>query len=443
MKIFKLGDIQKLYFCSGARNHKLKSLFPDATFHYELDERSASFKALGSCMAGELAAVCVTSGTAVSECLSAMVEAKYSDIPFILVSGDRPKRLHGTGAAQTIDHFGASSNIASQQVEVLSSDAGAMEIVEPEFPLHINVLVDKYLERANTVVESNLNELKDFVDSHERTLFLFSHARGSLRELVLALKKKTDFVYAETLSWAKDQSPITNEFELLKMYRDGYFDSIVRIGYTPLSKLWRVVDTEEIDVFSIDPRGLSALSHGQVCSDLEFTSIAQLNPKRGKFSSSFNREVFKKYPESQWSWFQNWQEVLPEDSVVYLGNSSVIRDFETVQTKKFRTYGNRGANGIDGQLSSAIGLANSMTEKVFCVLGDLTFLYDIGACMELPSNLEVYVLDNNGGRIFERVGINDETMLEGKKLNMNVPEQVHIVKISPEQTLECFRELMS
>jgi len=134
---------------------------------------------------------------------------------------------------------------------------------------------------------------------------------------------------------------------------------------------------------------------------------------------------------------------LPEDSVVYLGNSSVIRDFETVQTKKFRTYGNRGANGIDGQLSSAIGLANSMTEKVFCVLGDLTFLYDIGACMELPSNLEVYVLDNNGGRIFERVGINDETMLEGKKLNMNVPEQVHIVKISPEQTLECFRELMS
>ena len=63
--------------------------------------------------------------------------------------------------------------------------------------------------------------------------------------------------------------------------------------------------------------------------------------------------------------------------------------------------------------------------------------------MELPSNLEVYVLDNNGGRIFERVGINDETMLEGKKLNMNVPEQVHIVKISPEQTLECFRELMS
>ncbi|MBC75858.1 MAG: hypothetical protein CME64_07565 [Halobacteriovoraceae bacterium] len=443
MKTFKLGHIQKLYFCSGARNHTLKTLFPNAKFHYELDERSASFKALGSCMAGELAAVCVTSGTAVSECLSAMVEAKYADIPLILISGDRPKRLHGTGAAQTIDHFGASSNIAGQQVEILSCDAEELEINNPKFPLHLNILVDKELDRPNTVTKNNLDDLKDFVNSHERTLFLFSHARESLRELVLTIKKKTDFVYAETLSWAKDLGPIANEFELLKLYKEGCFDSIVRIGHTPLSKLWRVIDTETIDVFSVDPRGLSALSHGQVCSDLDFVSLSQLEPAKCSHVSSFNEDIFTKYPDSQWSWFKGFQESIPEDSIIYLGNSSVIRDFEAVQNKKFRTYGNRGANGIDGQLSSAIGLANSLTEKVYCVLGDLTFLYDIGACMELPENLEVFILDNNGGRIFERVGINDETMLEGKKLNMNVPEQVHIVKISPEQTLECFRELMS
>ena len=215
MKNLKLDDIQKVYFCAGARNHSLKNSFNDAELFFELDERSASFKALGACMANELAAVCVTSGTALAQCLAAMVEAKYSELPLIVISGDRPKRLHGTGAAQTIDHMGASSGIAAQQVEVLDSELSTLKIKDAKFPLHINVLVDKDHSIENRNEGASIDELQKFVSSHKRTLFLVSHARESLRGLVQELKRKTDFVFAESLSQAKDLSVIANEFELM------------------------------------------------------------------------------------------------------------------------------------------------------------------------------------------------------------------------------------
>ncbi|MCO4756038.1 MAG: hypothetical protein KC478_16270 [Bacteriovoracaceae bacterium] len=444
MKKFKLEDIQKVYFCAGARNHSLKSSFKNAQLFYELDERSAAYKALGSCMANEVAAVCVTSGTALAQCLAAMIEARYSEVPLIVISGDRPKRLHGTGSAQTIDHMAASSGIAAQQVEILDTELESFELDSVNFPLHLNVLVDKDHNTSNSNELASIDELQEFVSSHSSTLFLVSHTRESLRGMVQELVKKTDYVFAETLSWGKDLSVIANEFELMSLYKQGKFDSIVRIGHTPLSKLWRVVDTDDIDVFSIDPRGLSGLSHGKVCSDLDVNKINALDVPRCSLEPRPKLEIIQKYPKSQMSWLQSWQQKISSNAHVYLGNSSVIRDFEAVQTKNFRTYGNRGANGIDGQLSSAIGIANSIDEKLYCILGDLTFLYDIGASFELPDNLEVIVLDNNGGRIFERVGITDEIVLENKNIgDLALHEQISVVHICAEQTLACFRELMS
>lgn len=443
MDNFTLSDIETVYFCSGARNHKLKSLFKSSSLIFDLDERSASFKALGSAKAGKLAAICVTSGTAVAECLPAMIEASYSDTPFILISADRPKRLKGTGAPQTIEHFKASSGYAAEQVEVKDNEFADLKLENVSFPLHINVLVDENHDIENVCSKAAPADLQTFLHRHQKTLFLLSHDNCSLRDLAESLIAKTDYVYAETLSGAKDLSPIAHEFELLKLYRSGAFDSIVRIGHTPLSKLWRVIDTAEIAIFSIDPRGLSGLSRGQVCqsSDYEFVKNAEF--KGNEFTSDFDWIVLDSFPKSQMTWMKEWQDSLPENSVVYLGNSSVIRDFELVQTKQFKTYGNRGANGIDGQLSTAIGMARAMEEKVYCLLGDLTFLYDIGATFDLPENLEVVVLDNRGGRIFERVGIFDEIILSDREelSSFALNDRIQVVSICPEQTLSCFKEM--
>jgi 2-succinyl-5-enolpyruvyl-6-hydroxy-3-cyclohexene-1-carboxylate synthase len=75
-------------------------------------------------------------------------------------------------------------------------------------------------------------------------------------------------------------------------------------------------------------------------------------------------------------------------------------------------YGNRGVNGIDGQLSTAIGLASATTRKVYCLLGDLTTLYDLAAIKDIPDNLKLIIINNKGGRIFETLKLNNQLILE-------------------------------
>lgn len=439
---FRLSDIERVYFCAGARNHKLKNMFKSSALCFELDERSAAFKALGSSKAGKLSAICVTSGTAVAQCLPAMIEAYYSNTPFILISADRPLRLRGTGAAQTIEHFAVTSGYAQAQVELVDTHAKDTCFELGASPMHINILVDEDHTRENQVKKAAEGALQTFLNTYERTLFLISHDTFSLREITQELLSKTRLLYAETLSGAKDLSPIANEFELLALYREGAFDSIVRIGHTPLSKLWRIIDTKEIPVFSLDPRGLSGLSHGEL-SDLGYEVLKDLEIKPVEFESRFSWEALKRFPNSQMSILKQWQESAQENSFVYLGNSSVIRDFEAVQTKAFRIFGNRGANGIDGQLSTAIGMANELDAKLTCFLGDLTFMYDLSAAFDLPKTLEVVVLDNQGGRIFERIGINDEILLPQAARFKQLPlgDQIKILTVCPEQTIACFRAL--
>lgn len=442
METFNLSDIETVYFCSGARNHKLKPMFKDARMFFELDERSAGFKALGAAKAGKLAAVCVTSGSAVAQCLPAMLEAYYSGLPFLLISGDRPKRLHGTAAPQTVGHFAVTKGYARSQIEVTDSEFERFSCSELAFPAHINVLSAEDHDVQNTSVEAEAGDLPGFLEKYDRTLFLVSHDNFSLRELVKELRAKTDYVYAETLSGAKDLSPFANEFELMQAWRRGAFDSVVRAGHTPLSKLWRLLDESDLPVFSLDPRGYAGLSRGEVCQN-DYGALKEVSVKRNEFRSEFDWSALKRFPRSQMAWMKTWQDSIPEGGVVYLGNSSVIRDFEAVQTKHFKTYGNRGANGIDGQLSTAAGLAQWSEETVYCLLGDLTFLYDYTASFELPKNLRLTVLDNGGGRIFERVGIADEILLsdKGPLKKYPLPEGVEVVEVCPRETLECFQEM--
>ena len=70
-----------------------------------------------------------------------------------------------------------------------------------------------------------------------------------------------------------------------------------------------------------------------------------------------------------------------------------------------RVFCNRGLNGIDGSLSTAVGASLVTSDKVFCVIGDLSFFYDQNALWnsKLSGNLRILLLNNGGGRIFERL----------------------------------------
>ncbi|MEZ4605834.1 MAG: thiamine pyrophosphate-binding protein [Deinococcales bacterium] len=102
---------------------------------------------------------------------------------------------------------------------------------------------------------------------------------------------------------------------------------------------------------------------------------------------------------------------LPEGSQVLLGNSLPVRQFEEYARggKSLHIYGNRGASGIDGNVSTAFGLQAFYPDKpTFAILGDLTFYHDMNGLYAAQAHqlpLKIILLNNGGGGIFQRLPI--------------------------------------
>jgi 2-succinyl-5-enolpyruvyl-6-hydroxy-3-cyclohexene-1-carboxylate synthase len=99
-------------------------------------------------------------------------------------------------------------------------------------------------------------------------------------------------------------------------------------------------------------------------------------------------------------------DVLPNRAALFVGNSMPIRDLDTFffyNQKQIRIMANRGANGIDGIISTALGAAAVMEEPLYLVLGDLTFFHDLNgliAAKLYKLNITIILVNNNGGGIF-------------------------------------------
>ena len=139
--------------CPGSRNAPLllalAATYGDCCLSH-VDERSAAFLALGMIKAsGQAAVVCVTSGSALANCLPALTEAHATGLPLIILSADRPWELHDTGAPQSMPQAGSLSAWLAQEVALgePTLDERALRILRARIsraaqtsgPVHINV----------------------------------------------------------------------------------------------------------------------------------------------------------------------------------------------------------------------------------------------------------------------------------------------------------------
>ena len=464
------------------------------TVHVHLDERSSAFFALGLAKAlRRPVAVGCTSGTAAAELFPAVVEAAQARVPLYLLTADRPPRLRGTGANQTIDQvrlFGTYSR-AYLDPPVPSSAADALEWrrigrdavaacggPQPG-PVHINCSFEEPLVPAGDVVEvaerdlarvaradRNPEPLAADVDRAAREL---SGARGVVvagsnwwvapREVAQLAQHLGWPLLAEPTSglrqpgWAAlaaGQSLIAST-----AFMDGHRPEVVlQIGATPTTRASQafVASTERllvVDVFHPDP-------------DPERRSNWRLaaNPDRLATGLLDGTQRIEPAPDG---WLASWQDAdkqarramddvldatdeptelrlardlaaaVPDDGTLFVGNSTPIRDLDVAMALRdgLQVLANRGASGIDGLVSTALGVATAGTGPTLSLIGDLSLLYDAGALLwngqRLPSDLVIVVPNNRGGAIF---GSLDQRDLPERDRLFVTPQDVDLAALS-------------
>ena len=430
--------------CGGSRNAPLIAALAargDFRLWNFFEERSAAFFALGRIRATRLpVAVVTTSGTAAAELLPASIEAHYAGDPLILITADRPERHRGTGAPQAIEQVGLFGPYVEASVDLPSGRPIDPIAWSATRPLHINIGFDEPLLTGDarplppsglitigpsadgTDPEPCAREIAAFLERSSKPLIIFGGLAADELDACLSFAIQLGApIYAEPLSGLREDLHL--ETLVLRsgeaILRRGDFDAVVRIGNVPALRYWRDLDeTLSIPVLSVSRLPFAGLGRGTHlrCDLAKTLPLVQVAPRPNREIHRADhvlagrvRELFEKGKRSEPSLVRELSEWIPEGSLVYLGNSLPIREWDLYATRRrrFSFAANRGANGIDGQLSTFLGMAGEGREN-WCVVGDLTALYDLPApwvMRQIPESvaIRIVIINNGGGRIFSRV----------------------------------------
>jgi 2-succinyl-5-enolpyruvyl-6-hydroxy-3-cyclohexene-1-carboxylate synthase len=220
-------------------------------------------------------------------------------------------------------------------------------------------------------------------------------------------------VYAEPLSGLREElDAIHNE----RMLARGNFDGVIRIGNVPTLRFWRDLDERfrELPVVHYSDLPFAGLPRGEVHPlDALPANIEPRPPdddflERDRAMAARVTSLLDEEPDSEPAMLRALANRIPPHARIYLGNSLPIREWDLVAPRDPRGFeldANRGANGIDGQLSTFFGWCMPSASN-WCVVGDLTALYDLNAAWVVPqidAEFRIVIINNGGGRIFSRV----------------------------------------
>lgn len=395
--------------------------------HVRIDERTGAFFALGIAKAsGRPVAVVCTSGTAVANYHPAVLEAHHSQVPLLVITADRPEKLRQTGANQTTLQAKIYGEAVALAEDISKPDCDLREAFEALLigPVHLNVQFDEPLlpdddgAWLGQVVRGEnakprQGKLRDLLITESRGVIFVGHDRGGL-----GAREISDF--AENIGWplvAEDPLsfaqavPYASLFLTAKKIRDALQPEVaIVIGRTTLSRSMNALITSARREIVIDPRVATIdinrnadqifLAIPRVKSDSEIDSewVALWNSYSDETAS-----LLDALP----TWFEGtiarrFARLLPSQSTLFVSSSRPIRDLEGFASPRgdIETFANRGLAGIDGNISTALGIASERSATV-AIMGDLSFLHDMTGLIGAGDiNLRILVVNNDGGGIF-------------------------------------------
>jgi 2-succinyl-5-enolpyruvyl-6-hydroxy-3-cyclohexene-1-carboxylate synthase len=487
---------------------------PRVAVHVHLDERSGAFFALGIAKTtGDPVIVVTTSGTAAAELLPAVVEASQSRVPIVLLTADRPPRLRGTGANQTIVQPGLFGEYVRASIDLpvpstegqdawwrqATRDAFDAMASDPPGPVHLNCPFEEPLTPSEDVtLPASSGEQYEWPprpeaaldpDETDRLAALVSGARGAIVMGGWPVQLSgIDRVWSEMLGWPIVAEPISGLRRPGASLAAGQAligsawagrhrpEVTIQFGAAPTTRATEtfvasagtlvVADRWHLDPdpnrlaswrLAVDPDALGgmlgrhplvqtgigiALTGAHTQEEIEALWLGRIDPAPDDWRREWHaadRVARSAMDDAMDGWDEPFEPRVardaaawaPDGGFLFVGNSTPVRDLDLAMTPRdgLRVMANRGASGIDGLVSTALGVAAADRGPTVALLGDLSFLHDAGGILwnaKRGIDLTVVVANNGGGHVFSLLPQRD--LPEHRELFVT-PHEVDIGKV--------------
>ena len=437
-----------------------------------IDERCAGFFALGAAKAsGRPVAITCTSGTAAANLAPAVIEAFQARVPLIVLTADRPPELRDVGAGQAIDQLKLYGDAVKWFVEVGVQDAtperlhwmralscraywtalhGRPGPVHLNFPLREPLVLDQPLPEDPTAGRPNGRPwiTRTPVENIPPVGRPELPRRGVMiagryerdRELGPAAARFAQRagypLLADPLSGARRGDAAVAHYDVL--LRDEQFaaemrpELVIAVGDLPTSKPLRgwLATLGDVEQTALDPEAAWQDPSAVLSTSYPYDPVLALrawtpstlpdpdwlaawrsaDDAAGRaITSALGHQLSEPLVAAR---IGEW---LPPEATLFVASSMPVRDVElcfTTSDRAPRVLSNRGANGIDGTVSSAFGAAVAAAGPVVLLIGDVALAYDIGgllAARRLGLALTIVLLNNDGGGIFHFLPVSAET----------------------------------
>lgn len=477
-----------------------------------LDERSAAFIALGiGKKTGKPAVLICTSGTALANYLPAVIEAKESGIPMVIISADRPPALRGIGSSQTIDQLNIFGNrvhyfhdvgepknmlmdikrihsLGRQAVDIATTRGGAVHInfpfrkpLEPskeQLKKQILLSEQQHMDQSTPVGSLSGRVLRlnstiySLLAASKRPL-IFCGPSDPARSLQQLARKTGSLLNAPFI--AEPGSSMNHQIgdiiryeqflrtpELLSELKP---DLILRFGDQPFTKSLLIALESWSDVLTIHFNARDVMQDHALsvdyqvrCESTDDIDFSEIEKKKSPEWMSKWREtdlqndlILKNILSSESKLtdghiFQHLSSTLDKMWNVMLSNSFPARDMALFGKHVEDQNVNRGAAGIDGIISTAIGQHISGNQPTCCIIGDLAFLHDSNALLslhKLKHPFIVVVINNGGGTIFRMLPVSNMNRevehVDFYKTYFETPQRSNFMKLAEANGIDFIR----